>query len=277
MQQLRGRGAAFGLDDVSVHPTAVISAEAEVAPEAEIGPFCVIEGRVRIGAGTVVESHARIGSRFGSVTIGARNLIQSGAVLGGPPQDWSYDGAFDAKLTIGDGNRIAEFVTVSLGTQKGGGETRLGHRNFLMAYSHVGHDCVLGDEIVLTNLCQLAGHVHIGDKAILSGHSGASQHVRIGAYAFLAGGSYANKDIPPFTIAEGYWATLRATNRVGLKRGGFDVAERRNIDRAVRVLLDGSLTVREVIERIRAECAPGPQIESFVTFLESSQRGIARR
>src|SRR5690606_32640136 len=136
----RGRRARRGGVAVSVHPSAVISDEAEIAPDAEIGPFCVITGPVRIGAGTIVEPHAVIGSRFGSVTIGERNLIQSGAVIGGPPQDWSYSKGFDAKLTIGDDNRIGEYVTISLGTEKGGGETRLGNGNMLMAYSHVGHD-----------------------------------------------------------------------------------------------------------------------------------------
>lgn len=267
------RGAA----SMSIHPSSVVSAEAEISPDAEIGPFCLITGRVCIGAGTVVESHVRIGSRFGSVTIGERNLIQSGAMLGGPPQDLRYEDLTDAALVIGDGNRIGEYVTINLGTRKGGGTTRLGDRNLVMAYSHIGHDCQLGDDIVLTNMCQLAGHVEIGDKAILSGHSGASQFVRIGTYAFLAGGSYANKDIPPFSVAEGYWATLRATNRVGLKRAGFDLEERRNIERAMRFLLDGSLTVRDVVARIREECAESPQIERLVTFLETSERGIARR
>lgn len=270
-------GGRSGSAPVSVHPSAVVSDEAEIAPDAEIGPFCVIAGRVRIGAGTVVEPHAVIGSRFGSVTIGERNLIQSGAAIGGPPQDFSYADGFDAKLTIGDDNRIGEFVTINLGTEKGGGDTRIGNGNLLMAYCHIAHDCVLGDRIVLTNVCQLAGHVEIGDNVILSGLAGATQFVRIGAYAFLAGNAHANKDIPPFMVAEGHWATLRAPNRVGLKRAGFDEAERRNIARGARLLLDGSLTIRDVVDRIRGECAPSPQIEQLVTFLESSSRGIARR
>lgn len=273
----RPSAAERGKAAMSIHSSSVVSDEARISPEAEIGPFCMISGNVTIGAGTVVESHVRIGSRFGSVTIGERNLIQSGAMLGGPPQDWSYESASDARLEIGNGNRIGEYVTINLGTRKGGGTTRLGNGNFVMAYCHIGHDCKLGDGIVLTNLCQLAGHVEIGDKAVLSGHSGASQFVRIGAYAFLAGGSYANKDIPPFSIAEGYWATLRAPNRVGLKRAGFDADERRNIERAMRFLLDGALTVRDVVARIREECTPSREIERLVEFLETSERGIARR
>lgn len=262
---------------MSVHLSALVSDDAEISPDAEIGPFCVITGRVSIGAGTVVESHARIGSRYGDVTVGENNFIQSGAVLGSPPQDLSYDSGFYASLTIGDGNRIGEHVTVSLGTEKGGGVTRIGDRNFLMAYAHVGHDCQLADDIVITNLCQLAGHVVIEEHALLSGHTGVTQFVRLGAYSFLVGGSYANKDIPPFCVAEGYWATLRATNRIGLKRAGFDPAERRNIDNAIRILLDGSLTIGEAIEQIRRECDPTPQIERLVSFVETSQRGIARR
>ncbi|HEX7080970.1 MAG TPA: acyl-ACP--UDP-N-acetylglucosamine O-acyltransferase [Gammaproteobacteria bacterium] len=262
---------------MSIHPTACVDPGAEIAPDAEIGAFTVIADRVRIGSGTVVESHVRIGSRFGRVAIGERNLIQSGSVLGGPPQDLGYASGFDdALLEIGDGNRIGEYVTISLGTEKGGGTTRVGNDNFLMAYTHVGHDCRLGNGVVLTNLAQIAGHVEIDDHAILSGHSGVTQFVRLGAYSFLAGGSYANKDIPPFTIAEGYWATVRATNKVALKRAGFDAQERRNIDRAVRLVLDSALTIPAVVERIRGECAPSPQIDRLVAFLESSRRGIAR-
>ena len=262
---------------MSIHPSAAVSGQAEISPQAEIGPFCVIEGRVSIGAGTIVESHARIGSRFGSVSIGERNFIQNGAVLGSPPQDLGYDNGYYSSLTIGDDNRIGEYVTVSLGTEKGGGVTRIGNANFLMAYTHVGHDCRLGDHIVITNLCQLAGHVVIEDHALLSGHTGVTQFVRLGAYSFLVGGSYANKDIPPFTVAEGYWATLRATNRIGLKRAGFDPAERKNVDAAVRLLLDGALTIPDALDRIRTECTPSAQIDRLVAFVESSERGIARR
>ena len=262
---------------MNIHASAAISDDADISPDAEIGPFCVVEGRVRIGAGTIVESHARIGSRYGSVEIGERNLIQNGAVLGSPPQDLGYASGYYSSLAIGNDNRIGEYVTVSLGTEKGGGVTRIGDRNFLMAYVHVGHDCQLGSDIVITNLSQLAGHVTIEDHALLSGHTGATQFVRLGAYSFLVGGSYANKDIPPFTIAEGYWATLRATNRVGLRRAGFEPSERRNIDQAIRLLLDGSTTVAEALERIRASCSPSPQIERLLAFVESSERGIARR
>lgn len=260
---------------MSIHPTAIVSAQARIDATAEIGPYCVIEGPVEIGPRTVIESHARIGSRFGSVRIGADNLIQSGAVLGGPPQDYSYRDT-ETELEIGDDNRIGEYVSISLGTAKGGGVTRVGSRNFIMAYVHVGHDCQLADHVAITNGTQLAGHVVVEHHALLSGLAGITQFVRLGAYSFLVAGSFANKDIPPYTIAEGHWATPRAVNKVGLKRAGFDGATRKQIEAAVRILLDRALTIDEVVRRIGQTCAPSPAIDHFKTFLATSDRGVAR-
>ena len=258
-----------------VHPTAIVSVQARIADGVEIGPYCIIEGPVEIGAGTVVESHTRIGSRFGSVRIGNGNLIQSGAILGGPPQDYSYRAARTA-LEIGDNNRIGEYVSINLGTAKGGGVTRIGNDNLIMAYAHLGHDCQLADHVVITNASQLAGHVVAEHHALLSGLVGVTQFVRLGAYSFLAAGAFANKDISPYTIAEGHWATPRAVNRVGLKRAGFDVATRKQVEIAVRILLDRSLTIADVVSRIEEECIPGPAIEHFKAFLSTSERGVAR-
>ena len=262
---------------MSIHPSAIVGSRVTISPGAEIGAFCVLEGEVEIGAGTVVESHARIGSRFGRVAIGEHNHIQASAVLGGPPQDLGYlaQGAYTA-LAIGSHNRIGEFVSISLGTPKGGGVTRIGDHNFIMAYAHIGHDCRLADHIVITNGAQLAGHVTVEHHALLSGLTGVTQFTRLGAYSFLVAGAFANKDIPPFTIAEGHWATPRAVNRVGLRRAGFDAAERRNIDAAVRLLLDRELTIEEVAAKIASDCSPSPQIDHLLAFLASSERGIAR-
>jgi UDP-N-acetylglucosamine acyltransferase len=261
---------------LSIHSTVIVGGRAKVADDAEIGPYCIIEGEVEIGAKTVIESHARIGSRFGRVTIGAHNHIQHGAVLGGPPQDLGYQqGAYTA-LEIGSHNRIGEFVSINVGTAKGGGVTRVGDHNFIMAYTHIGHDCQLADHIVIVNGAQFAGHVIIEHHALVSGLTGVTQFTRLGAYSFMAAGAFANKDILPFTVAEGHWATPRAINRVGLKRAGFDAAERRNIDNAIRLLLERSLTIEEVKARIGSECRPSPQIEHLLTFIDSSDRGIAR-
>jgi UDP-N-acetylglucosamine acyltransferase len=252
-----------------------VSDDAEIAPSAEIGAFCVIEGEVRIGAGTTVESHARIGSAYGAVRIGSNNLIQCGAVLGGPAQDYSFADA-RTELVIGDDNRIGEYVSISLGTVKGGGTTRLGDHNFIMAFVHIGHDCKIADHVVITNGTQLAGHITVDHHALLSGLAGITQFVHIGAYSFLAAGAFANKDILPYTIAEGHWAAPRAVNRVGLKRAGFSLAARKNIERAIRIALDRSATMSEVQARIRTECELDDCIEDLLRFIAGSERGSAR-
>lgn len=258
-----------------IHATAIVSADAEIASTAEIGPFCVIEARVSIGAGTVVESHARIGSAYGRVSIGAGNLIQCGAVLGGPAQDYSF-AAGDTELVIGDRNRIGEYVSMSLGTVKGGGTTRVGNDNFIMALAHLGHDCQVADHVVITNATQLAGHITVEHHALLSGLVGITQFVRIGAYSFLVAGAFANKDILPYTIAEGHWAAPKAVNRVGLKRAGFGPAERRNIEKAIRIALDRTSTIEEVERRIRSECEQDEPILHLLAFIAASERGVAR-
>ena len=260
---------------MSVHPTAIVSATAEIAASATIGPFCVVEGDVVIGDETVIESHARIGSAYGRVTIGAQNLIQCGAVLGGPAQDYSYNqGA--TELVIGSGNRIGEYVSISLGTKKGGGVTRIGDRNFIMAFAHLGHDCQVADHVVITNATQLAGHITVEHHALLSGLVGVTQFVRIGAYSFLVAGAFANKDILPYTIAEGHWAAPKAVNKVGLKRAGFGPEQRKNVENAVRIALDRSATMEEIVLRIRADCEQDDAVRHLVEFIEKSERGVAR-
>ena len=261
---------------MSIHPSVILSDRAVISADAEIGPYCVIEGEVAIGAGTMVESHARIGSRYGRVTIGDNTHIQHGAVLGGPPQDLGYKSGAYTALEIGSDNRIGEFVSINLGSAKGGGVTRVGNHNFIMAYAHLGHDCQMADHVVLVNSVQLAGHVTVEHHVVISGVAAVTQFVRLGAYSFLAAGAIANKDIVPFTIAEGHWATPRAVNRVGLKRAGFDAAERRNIDNAIRLVLDRALTIEQVTQRIAAECNASPQIEHLLAFIRNSERGIAR-
>jgi UDP-N-acetylglucosamine acyltransferase len=145
-----------------------------------------------------------------------------------------------------------------------------------MAFAHLGHDCQIADHVVVTNASQLAGHITVEHHALLSGLVGITQHVRIGAYSFLAAGAFANKDILPYTIAEGHWATPKAVNRVGLKRAGFGPAERRNIENAVRIALDRSATMEEVAVRIRAECEPDEAVLYLLDFIAGSERGVAR-
>jgi UDP-N-acetylglucosamine acyltransferase len=187
-----------------------------------------------------------------------------------------YEGGAYTSLTIGSHNRIGEFVSINVGTEKGGGVTRVGNHNFIMAYSHIGHDCQLADHIIIVNGSQFAGHVTIEHHALVSGMVGVTQFARLGAYSFMAAGAFANKDIVPFAIAEGHWATPRAINRVGLKRAGIDAEERRNIDTALRFVLDRALTIEQVSQRIADECEQSPQIAHLLAFIGGSKRGIAR-
>ena len=260
---------------MSIHSTAIVSADAQVSTDATIGPLCVLTGKVTIGAGTIVEAHARIGSRFGEVVIGEDNYIQSGAALGGPPQDVSYE-EDETRLEIGDRNRIGENATVHLGTVKGGGVTRIGNDTLLMAYSHVAHDCHVQDRAMLINLAQLSGHVIVEEGAVVGGIVAVSQFSRLGALSFLALGAMVNKDILPYTIAEGHWAVPKATNKIGLKRAGYSTEEIREIDRAVRILLDRAMTIQAAVAKIEAESRGNAGVTHLLEFVASSQRGLAR-
>ena len=260
---------------MAIHPTSVISKEAEIDEGVEIGPFCVVTGRVRIGKGTILHSHVSIGGRHASVEIGERNEFYHGTSLGSPPQDITYQGE-DTQLIIGNDNQFREAVTVSTGTKKGGGVTRLGNKNLLMAYTHFGHDCVVGDENIIANSTQFAGHVELGNRVYVGGVCAFNQFVRVGDCAFIGGYSAINKDILPYSIAQGNYAVCRATNKVGLKRAGFSPIEIESIHNAIRILIKGSATIKEGLQRIKEECSPSPYLDYFVSFVESSERGVAK-
>jgi UDP-N-acetylglucosamine acyltransferase len=257
-----------------IHPSSVISKDAEISPEAIIGPFCVVNGRTKIGAGTHLVSHVSVGSEGGIVEIGRDNWFGAGAAVGGPPQDLKYRGE-PTKLVLGDRNVVRELATINIGTPAGGGITRMGNDCLIMSYAHVAHDCAIGDHVVIANSSQLAGHVIIEDHAKINGMCGFNQFVRIGAYAYIAGDSAVHKDVCPFTIAQGKYAVMRATNRVGLQRSGFAKEEIDAINRAVRILTKGGGTIEEAIERMRAECKGSPGVERFIGFMRESERGIA--
>lgn len=240
-----------------------------------MSPYAVITGKVKIGKKTKIESFVRIGAEQGEITIGEENLILSGACLGGIPQDLSYKGE-NTRLTIGDRNTIREFVTMNLGTLKESGETRIGNENLIMAYVHVAHDCVIGNNTVLANSLQLAGHVRIDDYARVGGLVGITQFTRIGQYAYIAADSVINKDIPPYTIAQGRWAKVRAANKVGLERAGFAKEEIEKINRAVRYLIMGERTIEEAIQKMQDDCLPSPSVEHFIDFIRKSEQGVAR-
>ncbi len=260
---------------LKIHPTAIVSEKARISSDVEIGPYSVIDGDVEIGAHTLVESHVRIGSRFGTVVIGEHNFIQSGAMLGGPPQDWSYRDS-RTRLELGDHNRIGEGASLNLGSETGGGVTRVGDNIFIMAYAHIGHDSQIANDAVITNFSQLAGHARVERGVVISALAGVSQFVRLGEYSFVAAGARVNKDILPYSIAEGHWAVPRATNKIGLKRAGRSADEIRVIDRAIRIVIKKGLTIDEALERIHAECGTNAQIEHLVGFIKTADKGIAR-
>lgn len=211
-----------------IHPLAVVEAGAELGADVEVGPFCLVHSGARIGARTRLLSNVVV---CGHTTLGSDNVVHPGAVLGGTPQDKTYRGE-PTTLSIGSGNVIRECVTINRGTVKGGGKTIVGDKNLLMACSHVGHDCVLGNELIIANAVLIAGHVHIGDRAVLAGAVACHHFARIGRMAYVGGMSRVVHDVPPFTKVAGERVRVRALNVVGLQRGG--VAEEQ-IDELKRV------------------------------------------
>jgi UDP-N-acetylglucosamine acyltransferase len=257
-----------------IHPTSVLSPEVELGPDVEIGPYCLIQGKVKIGRGTLIEGHATVGCRSGILEIGENNHISPGAVIGGPPQDISYKGE-PTKLIIGSNNVFREFSTVNIATSKGDGQTEIGNNCYFMAYTHVGHDCKIGNNVVMANDTHLGGHCEIQDNVVIGGVCAFNQFTKVGRNAFVAGGSVVNKDILPFSRAQGNWAVVRATNKVGLLRKGFAKDEVQNIHKAIRILIMGTGTVDEALARIQSECTASPNLDFLMHFVKSSKRGIA--
>jgi UDP-N-acetylglucosamine acyltransferase len=257
-----------------IHPTAILSPDVEVGPDVEIGPYCLIQGKVKIGRGTLIEGHAIVGCRSGVLEIGEDNHICPGAAIGGPPQDISYRGE-PTRLVIGDSNVFREFSTVNIATAKGAGQTVVGSHGYFMAYTHIGHDCKIGDYVVMANDTHVAGHCEISDNVVIGGVCAFNQFTKVGKNCFIAGSSVINKDILPFSRAQGNYAVVRATNKVGLLRKGFSRDEVANIHKAIRIMIKGSHTIEEGVSRIRQECDPGPHIDYFIDFIKSSKRGIA--
>ncbi len=258
-----------------IHPTSIVSPEAKVSKSAVIGPYCIVYPGSRIGDRTYLESHVVIGSPTTIAELGEENHVGPGSVIAGPPQDLKYRGEV-TKVIIGNHNEIRECCTLNAGTVGGGGATILGDHNLVMSYLHIGHDCHFGNHIVLGSGTLFGGHVVIEDHVKIGGTCSFNQFVRIGQHAFIAGDATVNKDILPFGMAQGKYAVVRGTNKIGLERAGWEKEEIASIHRAIRILIMGSDTTSEAIERIRAECAPCSGVEVLIEFVNSSQRGIAK-
>jgi UDP-N-acetylglucosamine acyltransferase len=251
---------------------AVISPQAQIAADVDVGPFSVIGAGVEIGAGTWIGPHAVIN---GPTRIGADNKIFQFASLGDAPQDKKYKGE-PTRLEIGDRNVFRECVTVNRGTVHGAGVTRLGDDNLLMAYSHVAHDCQLGDKIVMSNCATLGGHVEIGDWVILGGLSAVHQFTKVGAHCFIANNAAVTRDVPPYVMAVGQPALPHSVNSEGLKRRGFTPEQILNIRRAYRLLYRSGLKLKAAMEQLETVAATQDEIRPFVEFIKRSERSIVR-
>lgn len=257
---------------MSVHPTAIVAPGAKIHETAEIGPYVIIGKDVKIGAGTIVGPHTVI---EGDTTIGEKNRIFHHASIGAPPQDLKFHGE-KTRLVIGDENQIREFTTLHLGTEGGGGLTKIGNKNLFMAYSHVAHDCIVGNGCVFANAATLAGHVEVGDFCTVGGLAAVHQFTRIGKHAFLAGGTMAVMDVPPYCIAQGDRAELAGPNSVGLKRHGYTDEQQGRIKDAYRLLFRSKMGLNEALSQLQAEMGQHAEIALLLEFVTNSKRGITR-
>lgn len=251
---------------------AVVSPRARIHPEATVGPFSVIGDDVEIGRGTRVEPHVVI---RGPTTIGEDNRIFQFASIGDDPQDKKYAGE-PTSLVIGDRNTIREYTTISRGTVQDRGVTEIGNDNWIMAYTHIAHDCVVGNQTIFANAASLAGHAHVGDYAILGGFSGVHQFCRIGAHAFLGMYSHVTMDVPAYVVAVGSPAVPRGINAEGLKRRGFTSDAIRNLREAYRIVYRQGLKLEEAVDALAERLDEQPELRPLVDSLRDGSRGIVR-
>ncbi|WP_404362592.1 acyl-ACP--UDP-N-acetylglucosamine O-acyltransferase [Marinobacter sp.] len=254
-----------------IHDTAIVDPSARLAGGVVIGAYAVIGAGVDIQPGTTVGPHSVI---YGPTRLGRNNRIHPHVCLGGAPQDLGYLEE-STRLEIGDGNTIREFVTIHRGTPKDRALTTIGNDNLLMAYAHVGHDCVLGNNIVMANGATLAGHVSVGDRANIAGLVAVHQFARIGQIAMVGGGSIVVKDIPPFMLAAGNTARLYGLNHRGLKRAGLDAAGLAALKSAYRTLYRSGLGLKHAIRELESQSLT-PEVQQLLDFLKQSKRGLSR-
>jgi UDP-N-acetylglucosamine acyltransferase len=255
-----------------IKSTSEVSKKAIIHDGVEIGPYCVIGDDVEIGKGTYVGPYTMIN---GPTVIGKGCRFEGYVSAGGPPQDLKYKGE-KTRLEIGDNNLFREFVTLNRGTTGGGGITRIGSGNLLMAYCHVAHDCQLGSNIVMGNLATLGGHVHIEDRVIIGGMSAIHQFTKIGAYTIMGGGTLVGMDVVPYAKVQGNRAKMYGINTIGLKRNGFSDEVIESISRAYRLIFKMGLKLKDAVSKIEMEFAGIPEVMRIVEFIKVSERGIAR-
>jgi UDP-N-acetylglucosamine acyltransferase len=257
---------------VNIHPSALIDPGAQIGKDVSIGAFCVIGAQVEIGDGTRIGSHVVID---GPTRIGRENQIYSFSALGGDPQDKKFHGE-RSELVIGDRNTIREFVTFNRGTADDAGVTRIGDDNWIMAYVHIAHDCIVGNKTIFANASSLAGHVTVEDYVILGGFTLVHQFCKVGAHAFTSMGSVINRDVPPFVTVAGKYAEPHGINSEGLKRRGFDKDRIMSIKRAYRTLYKSGLPLAEARVQLAEAAKDAPDVRLMLDFIDKSERSLVR-
>jgi UDP-N-acetylglucosamine acyltransferase len=259
---------------MSIHPTAIIDQSSAISPEAEIGPYCIVGPNAQIGAGTILDSHIYV---RGWTSIGERCHFYSHSSVGTDPQDLKYKGE-PTYLKIGNDNVFREFVSLNRGTQGGHGITVIGNNNFLMAYSHIAHDCVVGDNVIMANAATLAGHVTVGDHATIGAFSAVHQFCRVGPHAFIGGFSVITRDALPFikTVGERNQAKIYGINSIGLQRKGFSAQSMAELKQVYRILFRSKMNTGEALAKAKESRWTSPEVATLVEFIESSERGFIR-
>ena len=252
-----------------IHRTALVDATAQLGQDVSIGPYAIVGPNVTLGDRCTVAAHAVLER---NARLGTGVKAGYGSIIGNDPQDLKYKGE-DTWVEIGDGTVVREYCTINRGTASGG-KTTVGRRCFIMSYVHLAHDCVIGNDVIIANAVQMAGHVTVDDRAIISGLVPIHQFVRIGTFAFVGGGSRVNQDVPPYTKAVGNPVHLYGLNSVGLQRAGFSPEIKLALKRAYRLVFNSDLTVSQGIARARGELPAVPEVETFLRFIEASQRGV---
>lgn len=259
---------------MAIHPTAVISSGAQLHETVEVGPYAVIDGDITIGPDTIIAAHATIS---GKTRIGARNKIGSFSTIGAPPQDIGYRDE-PTELIIGDDNLIREYVSIHRGTPSGSGRTVIGNSNMFMLSTHVAHDCVIGNHVIMANVATLGGHVHIGDHVNLGGLVAVHQFCRIGDYSYIGGLSGVNQDVSPFVILAGTRNQMRVSgiNKIGLRRHGMSRETIANLEKAFKIIFRSSLLLQEALDKTMAEIPDCPEVKKMIDFFRSSKRGVVK-
>ncbi len=257
---------------VIVHPTALVDASAQLGAGVEIGPYCIVGSGVVIGAGTNLQAHVVVGN---DTVIGERNRVFPYASIGQASQDKKDREDDETRLEIGDENVLREFVTLNRGSSDGG-ITRIGHRNWIMAYCHVAHNCMLGDEIVMSNGTALAGYVRVENAAYLGGYTAIHQFCAIGELVMTGAHTMISQDVPPFVLAAGNRARLYGLNRVGLERANVPLAEVHQLQEAYKLFFRRKLTAEKSLPEIEAKLGSSDYVQRFVRFIRASKRGVCR-